>query len=281
MRLATFNLLNGASLSDGRVVSERLRAAIGLLDADVIGLQEVDRDQHRSHGLDLTAEVAAAAGAAHWRFEPALVGTPGGTWRAAVEGDRHGNSGGEPHYGVGLVSRWPVRSWHVVRLGAAPVRSPILLPSTRRLIWLRDEPRVGLAAVVESPLGPLTVATTHLSFVPGWNGAQLRRLTAALRDLPGPRVLLGDLNLPGALPRWLTGWRALARTPTYPASEPRVQLDHVLASGALPAVRAVETPELPLSDHRALVVELDTDDPLRGAVPADTVRLPARRQTCA
>jgi endonuclease/exonuclease/phosphatase family metal-dependent hydrolase len=263
VRLATFNLLNGTSPVDGRVDVERLRTAIRGLDADVVGLQEVDRDQPRSHGLNLTAEVAAAAGAADWRFEPALVGTPGGTWRAAVDGE----VAGEAQYGVGLVSRWPVTSWHVVRLAAARLRSPVVLPGSRRVIWLRDEPRVALAAVVRTPAGPLTVATTHLSFVPGWNGVQLRTVTAALSALPGPRVLLGDLNMPGPVPRWLTGWSALARTPTYPAWEPRVQLDHVLGSGALPGVRAVGTPELPLSDHRALLVELDGPRPFTGAPP--------------
>ena len=258
MRLATFNLLNGTSLSDGRVDVARLHEAVKLLDADVIGLQEVDRGQTRSHGLDLTAEVARAAGVLdggsdHWRFVPALVGTPGGAWRAGVDAD---DATTEAHYGIGLVSRWPVTSWHVVRLPAAPVRSPILLPGSRRVIWLQDEPRVGLAAVVESPQGPMTVATTHLSFVPVWNGVQLRTLTAALAELPGPRVLLGDLNMPGAVPRWLTGWQVLARTATYPAWDPKIQLDHVLGHGSLPPVRAVETPELPLSDHRALLVEL-------------------------
>ena len=254
MRLATFNLLNGTSLADGRVDAVRLREAVRGLRADVLGLQEVDRGQDRSHGLDLTAEVAAAVGAADWRFAPALVGTPGGSWRAARDDD----GPGEPHYGVGLVSRWPVRRWHVVRLQAAPVRSPVVLPGTRRLVWLQDEPRVGLVAEVETPLGVVTVATTHLSFVPGWNGAQLRTLTGHLAGLPGPRVLLGDLNLPSRVPRWLTRWTVLARTPTYPAWEPRVQLDHVLASGRLPAVARVETPELAISDHRALVVELAT-----------------------
>jgi endonuclease/exonuclease/phosphatase family metal-dependent hydrolase len=258
VRLATFNLLNGTSLSDRQVVVSRLHEATTLLDADVVGLQEVDRGQGRSHGLDLTAEVARAAGVldggqTHWRFVPALVGTPGGEWRAGTDAD---DDGVEAHYGIGLVSRWPVQSWHVVRLPAAPVRSPVLLPGTRRMIWLQDEPRVGLAAVIESPHGPMTVATTHLSFVPVWNGVQLRTLTAALQQLPGPRLLLGDLNMPGAVPGWLTGWRALARTPTYPAWEPKMQLDHVLGHGELPPVLAVETPELPLSDHRALLVEL-------------------------
>jgi endonuclease/exonuclease/phosphatase family metal-dependent hydrolase len=258
VRLATFNLLNGTSLSDRQVVVARLHEAVTQLGADVVGLQEVDRGQARSHGLDLTAEVARAAGVldagpAHWRFVPALVGTPGGDWRAATDED---DDGAQAHYGIGLVSRWPVRSWHVVRLPAAPVRSPVALPGTRRVVWLQDEPRVGLAAVVDGPAGVMTVATTHLSFVPVWNGVQLRTFTRTLQSLPGPRVLLGDLNMPGAVPRWLTGWQVLARVATYPAWEPKIQLDHVLGSGTLPAVTAVETPELALSDHRALLVEL-------------------------
>ena len=255
MRLATLNLLNGTSLDDGQVRPDRLAAAVRALAPDVVGLQEVDRAQPRSHGGDLTQQVAEALGAQHWRFVPALIGTPGGTWRAAHDGD---DASGEPAYGVGLVSRWPVRSWSVVRLPAAPVRSPVLLPGTRRVLWLRDEPRVGLAAVVETPAGLLTVATTHLSFVPVWNGVQLRRLTAELDRLPGPRLLLGDLNMPRPVPQLLTRWRPLARTPTYPSWEPRIQLDHVLASGDAPLVAAVEAPRLAVSDHRALLVQLAT-----------------------
>ena len=253
MRLASFNLLHGRSLSDGQVVEARLAEAAGVLDADLLGLQEVDRGQSRSDGRDLTREVARALGAEHWRFVPALVGTPGFGWRAAHDGDADGT---EASYGCGLVSRYPVLSWHTVRLAAARVRSPIVLPGSRQVVWLQDEPRVGVAAVVETPLGPMTVATTHLSFVPVWNGVQLRTLCAALERLPGPRVLLGDLNMPPPFPRLLSGWRPLARTPTYPSTDPRVQLDHVLGSGALPPVRSVATPVLPVSDHRALVVDL-------------------------
>ena len=254
MRLATLNLLNGMSLADGAVLPERLAAAVRELRADVVGLQEVDRGQPRSHGADLTAGVAEAMGAEHWRFVPALIGTPGGSWRAATDDDT--DDGSAAAYGIGLVSRWPVLSWHVTRLPASPLRSPVLIPGTRRLIWLQDEPRVGLAAVLQTPTGPLTVGTTHLSFVPGWNGKQLRTFTAALARLPGPRVLLGDLNMPPPFPRALTRWDVLARTPTYPAWEPRVQLDHVLGSGELPAVTRVEAPRLAVSDHRALLVEL-------------------------
>ena len=31
-----------------------------------------------------------------------------------------------------------------------------------------------MIAQLDTPLGPLTVANTHLSFVPGWNRVQLR-----------------------------------------------------------------------------------------------------------
>ena len=253
MRLASFNILNGRSLSDGEVDAGRLRDAVKLLDADVLGLQEVDRDQPRSHGLDLTAEVAAAMGG-EGRFAAAIIGTPGEKWRPARESEPPAG----PAYGIGLVSRLPVTRWLVTRLPSAPVRSPIVIPGPqRKVLWLRDEPRVLIAAVLDTPAGPMTVGNTHLSFVPGWNGAQLRRAARALRGLPAPRVLLGDLNLPGALPRWLTGWTPLATTPTYPAPDARVQLDHILSHGAgLPPVAGSGAREMVLSDHRALIVDL-------------------------
>ena len=258
MRLATWNLLHGRSLTDGEVVRSRLADGARTLAADVVGLQEVDRGQSRTDGRDQTAEVAEAMGAAAWRFVPAVVGTPGFVWRAAEEQDD--DDAGElarlQHFGIGLVSRYPVREWHVLRLAATSVRAPIVLPGSSKVVWLQDEPRRALAAVAETPHGVMTIATAHLSFVPGWNGVQLRKTTAMLAALPGPRVLLADLNMPPPFPRLLTGWRALARTPTYPSTGPRVQLDHVLASGLLPPVRSVSAPALPVSDHCALVVEL-------------------------
>jgi endonuclease/exonuclease/phosphatase family metal-dependent hydrolase len=254
VRLATWNVLNGTGLSDGRVDAGRLRVAAASLGADVLGLQEVDRGQERSGGIDLVAEVARGTGAADWRFVPSLYGTPGGQWQAADGPDQ----GAGRAYGVGLVSQHPVRSWHELRLGAARVRSPIVLPGSRRVMWLQDEPRVAVAAVVEGPFGTMTVAATHLSFVPGWNVAQLRRVTRWLADLPRPHVLLGDLNMPPAVVRTLSPWTLLARTATYPSPEPKVQLDHVLGRGTLPPVRRAWTPVVPVSDHRPLVVELQT-----------------------
>ncbi len=266
MRVATWNLLHGRSLSDGLVDLARLRAAAVQLGPDVVGLQEVDRAQPRSHCADLTAEVAAALGvpgwssvaaepaSPGWRFVPAIVGTPGGVWRAREPGEVVGVD--VPAYGIGLVSRLPVRSWHEVALPKAPVRSPILIPGARRPVLLEDEPRAGLAAVVEWAGGVVTVATTHLSFVPGWGAVQLRRLVRGLADLPRPLLLVGDMNMPANLPARIAGYTNLARAKTHPSPDPRYQLDHVLGTGPLPRVLSVESPLLPVSDHRPLLVQL-------------------------
>lgn len=233
----------------------RLVEACASLEADVLGLQEIDRGQPRSGGVDQTAAIAAGTGAVAFRFEPALIGEPGATWRAAVDGDDP--AGEEAGYGVGLVSRLPVRRWHVVRLRAAKVRAPVAVPGGRgRFILLPDEPRVALAAEVQTGAGSLLVATTHLSFVPGWNVVQLRNLTRALAALGPPVVLLGDLNMPAPFPARFTGWRALARAKTFPAARPSMQIDHALGHGRLHHVAAVAAKELPVSDHRALVVDL-------------------------
>ena len=234
--------------------TERLVAACASLEADVLALQEIDRNQSRSGRVDQTAAVAAGMGAAAWRFEPALVGEPGATWRAAAEDDDPAST--EAGYGVGLVSKLPVRAWHVVRLRAAKVRAPVAVPGGRgRFILLPDEPRVALAAEVETASGPLVVASTHLSFVPGWNLAQLRKVTRALAALGLPCVLLGDLNVPGSLPARATGWRSLAKVPTFPGSSPSMQIDHALGHGLLPVVTNAAARPLPLSDHRALVLD--------------------------
>src|SRR3954463_13704111 len=121
VRIATFNILHGRSLEDGRVDVDRLADAIKRLDADVLGLQEVDRDQPRSFGADLTAVAGEAMGAVDSQFVSALSGTPGGTWMAATGEEQPGSAS----YGIALLSRLPVVSWRVVRLPALPSRVPV------------------------------------------------------------------------------------------------------------------------------------------------------------
>ena len=106
----------------------------------------------------------------------------------------------------------------------------------------------------------MVVANTHLSFVPGWGQWQLQRIRRDLAGVSGPVVLMGDLNMSGRLPARITGYRSLAQHPTFPLDPPDRQLDHILLRGRLGEVTSSSAPELPLSDHRALVVELAFPD---------------------
>jgi endonuclease/exonuclease/phosphatase family metal-dependent hydrolase len=165
-------------------------------------------------------------------------------------------------YGVGLVSRLAVLQWRTTVFDPAPFALPLLVQAQPRprLMLIPDEPRAAIAAVVSGPSGVFTVATVHLSFVPGYNVHQLRRLRTWLSNLPRPLVVLGDLNLPGSLPARVSGWAPLARGATYPAPQPRVQLDHVLADGLSTAQvtgARCQVHALPVSDHCALTVDLD------------------------
>ncbi len=266
MRLASFNIWNGRAPEDagegegrpgqGRVDLDGYVASIRELDADVLALQEVDRDQPRSGGADLTALAAEVMGALDSRFVAALAGTPGATWMAATGDEQPGSAA----YGVALLSRYPVRQWQVVRMSPIPFRFPMWLPGPRKVIVVHEEPRVAVVGCVDTPAGAVTVASTHLSFVPGWNRRQLRGLRRDLAPFPDPLVLMGDLNMVPEAATAATGYRPLGTAATFPADDPARQLDHVLlrAPGPLPRTR-VSAPRLPVSDHRGLVVDVDPE----------------------
>ncbi|MER5635769.1 endonuclease/exonuclease/phosphatase family protein [Kitasatospora sp. NPDC002227] len=313
LRIATFNLLHGQPLAeDGTPLpfpldpGEPLGEAIAALDADVLALQEVDRHQERSGLADQTAVAAKAMGAADWRFAAALHGRPAplAGWVTdpahpglTVYGPAELDTATElPSYGTALLTRLPVRHWRARRFAPAPFGLPLRVAGKRGLTPVPDEPRAALAAVLEGEHGPFTVVATHLSFVPGWNMAQLAAIRRWIADLPQPHLVLGDFNLIGAVPRTvlggasardrvrtaraarrarlaqpgprrrttreprprLHGWYDLAKTPTYPSHRPAVQFDHVLAMG-LPrtAVGPTGAPRATVSDHRPLVVEVD------------------------
>ena len=252
MRVATFNILHGRTVGNG-VHPQRLADCVRRLDPDILGLQEVDFDQPRSDRADLTAVAAEAMGAVEHRFVAAISGTPGATWMAATGHEQPGTAA----YGIALLSRFPVASWQVVRLPRIPMRFPMYLPGPNRMMIVNEEPRAAVIAQVHTPGGGLTVANTHLSFVPGWNRRQLGRLIHDLRGFPGPRLLIGDLNMtPEAAQRW-SRMRPLAAAATFPAETPRRQLDHILTDDRGLCGGAVQAEAMPISDHRPLVVDVE------------------------
>ena len=280
IRLATFNVLHGVPILGAQSTGQQsptslplgddelLKEAVRTIDADVIGLQEVDVWQPRSTMAHQVESVAEALSADHWLFAASVSGTPGEQgWTRGLESQIHGSADGghpieqTPLYGVGLVSRLPVLSWQTVQFDPAPMSLPLMIPAQPRprFIKVADEPRCAIAAVIQGRHGVFTVATAHLSFVPGFNVKQLRQLRTWLADLPRPLIIMGDFNLPGALPARITGYPSLVKQATYPSMRPTAQLDHILADGL--ASTAIGGPaivqRLPVSDHAAVSIDLD------------------------
>jgi endonuclease/exonuclease/phosphatase family metal-dependent hydrolase len=242
LRVVTWNIAGARREGTTTVDLGAVVAAVRALGADLLALQEVDRAQARSGRVDQPRAIAEALGAGwSWSYAAALAGDD---LRPLV-----GPDPGGPAYGNLLLSRLPLEA--VEHLRFLPARS--------------GEQRTALVAAVRIGPRPLTVAVAHLSNRPGQNARQLRALQRLLAGRPAPRLLLGDLNLPAAaLPVCSRrGWPAAGRGPTFPSSRPTVQLDHVLRNDPAGALRplAARAVAAPVSDHRALVVDLDVAPP--------------------
>ncbi len=223
--------------------SQTLTRAIQSLDSDLFALQEVDHFLPRSQSLPQMRDIAESIGARDWAMGPSVMGTPGESWRKKHEHEPEIISSASSHselmhecYGIGIVSKIPVMSWHRLNLGNSPLGLPLIVPGDEsgkgrpRFIYVKDEPRLALAAVLENGL---TVVNTHLSFVPGFNLSQLRRVkkwALSIAESTGTRaVVVGDLNLPKNLPVVASQWKSLVTQNTYPSWGGKIQFDYILS----------------------------------------------------
>ena len=232
------------------------------LGADVLAIQEVDHGLARSNNAFQTRDIAIAMGAKNWAFAPSIIGSPEGKWEKAsndiatnIESISAIDSGS---YGIGIISKIKVLKWHRLNLGRSIVGMPLLIPDTEtgkaKAIYIKDEPRVALAAKLENGW---TVINTHLSFVPGMNLIQLAKLKK-WADTFGDKVLLmGDFNLPSAIPAIGSKWQSLYAQNTYPSWKPKIQFDYILSKGVdLKDVIQVPTTTSGISDHLPLTIEV-------------------------
>lgn len=248
LRVVTSNIQSGTSASGQRTDAKELASAYSGVDADVVALQEVDRDQRRSRRVDQLPVIAEALGMEHIRYGAALAGDVRIGRKAPTSVGRHEG----PGYGVALASRYPIVSWFAQRLPQVAKQ----LPSWQRgrFAWWVHEPRVAVAAVLDAPGGPVAVASTHLSLLVPVATWQLRTLLRKVAAIGHPALVCGDFNLGySAVRRIATGWQ-MPQALTFPADNPRRQIDHVLVRGF--DVHSTTALRLPISDHRALAVEV-------------------------
>jgi endonuclease/exonuclease/phosphatase family metal-dependent hydrolase len=246
LRIATYNTHAGTG-TDGVFDLDRQAAALRALDADVIGLQEVDVHWGpRSQDLDMAGELARRLGmrvafAPIYSLDPVTAGGP------------------RREYGVAVLSRFPVRSAvnHEITRLSTQDQNPVPAPAP------------GFGEVTLKVRGvPVQVFVTHLDYRsdPAVRVAQVadtRRIMARERAaVPGARqVLLGDFNAEPTAPELAPLWRELRDAGTgtggtYPAASPAKRIDYVTVGGGVRVHGATVAAEAVASDHRPVVADV-------------------------
>lgn len=222
MKLMTWNIRLGKQNG-----LEPLRRVLRDEAPDVVALQEVGRRWVMGPPGDTTRELQGTAGLDYAFFVPSLAWYP------------------PAQYGHALLCN-----------------RPLIAPSIQMLPRITDEQRTYLEARIETPTGPVTLVTTHLSYIADRppQGAVLVERLKELDDAGHRFVLMGDLNEDDLSERWmaeLSGFAhaAPADEPTYPADEPRARIDWIWSNfGDWKSARVVDTGNA--SDHLAVVAEL-------------------------
>jgi endonuclease/exonuclease/phosphatase family metal-dependent hydrolase len=273
MRITSWNILHGMAIPPTPNLQVEALSQAGAkiaaeLSPEVIAIQECDYLLARTGHVNQIAEVATSIAAKHFAFAPSIIGTPGEKWRKLNAGDQKIITDSEKlldiegGYGIGLASTIEVIKWHRLDLGNAPIGMPLLVPGEDgkpgrlRPIYIRDEPRVALAATLANGV---TVINTHLSFVPGYNIKQLRAIKRWAVELESEMnstaIIVGDLNLPKNLPVVASQWRSLATQATYPSWGAKIQFDYILTRSSIAATE-LPTVATGVSDHVPISVEL-------------------------
>lgn len=262
LRVATFNIHHGVG-ADDRLDLSRTAEAIAALDADVVGLQEVDDAFAARSDFADQASLLATMLSQQVRFGAAID-------RPAAPGQRR------RRYGVALLTRGGITAHAMHPLPGHPGHAAL------------REPRGLLYARVHGPGdSSLNVLVTHLDHDHrDHRAAQVLRILHHAAALEGPIVLLGDMNAgPTAselAPLAAAGWREAASEvtrrrersaitsalssavslghpalrATFPARLPLRRLDSVWVHGQV-RVTGLEVSAGRASDHRPVVATLD------------------------
>lgn len=216
----------------------RVAALIDSVDADIVLLQEVDRNTQRSGRVDQPATLARLTGY-HAAFGKSL--------------DYQGGQ-----YGIAVLSRWPITSDTVIPL-------PIEPPQPRS--GGSYEPRAALRVIIAGPGGPLAVVNTHLdaSGDDRWRRQEIRTVLAIVDSLRGrgiPTFAGGDLNSTPDTDVQLTvrgaglrdAWTACGSGDglTYPADSAVKRIDYLYLTGTATCSSAVVIGS-DASDHRPVL----------------------------
>lgn len=237
-RVLVYNMHAGKDASNVDNL-QRIAALVDSVRADIVLLQEVDKNTQRSGRVDQPATLAKLTG-----FNAAF-------------GKSLDYQGGD--YGIAILSRWPISSDTTMHLPVEP-------PQERS--GGSYEPRTALRVIIAAPGGPLAIVNTHLdpSGDDRWRRQEIRTVLAivdSLRRRGIPTFAGGDFNSTPESSTQTTvreaglrdAWTICGNGPglTYPADSSVKRIDYLFLTGAA-TCRAADVVRTQASDHRPLFV---------------------------
>jgi len=232
IRVMTYNIHVGIGM-DKKLDLPRIAAVINQQKPDLVGLQEVDRGVTRTQGIDEIVELAKLT-KMNYDF----------AFNLRYQGGQ---------YGVAILSRFPIR--------AMDHRLYQNLREAERRGFIRGE--IAFAGVM------VNFVTTHLDYQ--FDDGRLfeaQQLLAALKDVHGPLIVVGDFNdVPAGRAYKLMGevfadaWSESHQSDagfSYPAENPAKRIDYILfrSTDGVKVKRAWIVSTL-ASDHVPVVADLE------------------------
>jgi endonuclease/exonuclease/phosphatase family metal-dependent hydrolase len=195
------------------------------LDADIVGLQEIDERRTGPDGIPAFIRLSEEVG---WHSAEART-------ISTADGD----------YGNVLLSRWPIGDACCIDLS-----------------FRRREPRKAISGRVDSPAGPIRVLTAHLGLSDRERRHQIGLIARHVESVPEQAaIVLGDFNEwrgIGLATRALCPPFALAPAgPSFPSRWPVFRLDRIWCRSPLAPLGARTVRDCrDLSDHLPVLADL-------------------------
>ncbi len=237
IKVMTFNIHHGKGV-DKQADLYRIAEVIDKCNADIIGLNEVDRHFSKRSFYEDQAAWLSDQLKMDVAFSPSISIS-----------SKH--SGETREFGNALLSRFPIieKNDHLFNNIRGMIEGRSLLDATIRI---NDQ--------------PIQINVTHLSLNPFLHKKQTDFIISHHHKTSSPAILLGDWNMkPGS-----KGWRKITGQfqdawtiggkgtgCTYPSLRPRLRLDYIFASHDFQIADAKVVTELPLaSDHLPVTATL-------------------------
>jgi endonuclease/exonuclease/phosphatase family metal-dependent hydrolase len=227
IRVLAYNIHHGEGM-DGRLDLERIAKLISDVNPDLVAIQEVDRGVERTGGVDQAAVLAELTGL------------------NALFGEFMEYQGG--HYGMALLSRWPI------------------VESRNHLLPEGPEPRTALTARVRSPATGREIVFVGIHFyrTAAERWSQASRVLEIFAAEEAPVILAGDFNsqpdsevIRGLAEVWTIPGKGADRM-TFPSYAPEREIDFIMYRPAerFEVIRQEVLEEPVASDHRPVLIEL-------------------------